>query len=85
MSHLSHLVREGHIHLSCIYCPSGKEVASSEFHEDYHYLTFVCKDCGKKNSIKVDYLSSGINIPYEKKEDKKPILEQIVVKDPVLR
>jgi hypothetical protein len=84
MSQLSHLIKESHSNFSCIYCSSGKEIMVSEFHDDCHYLSFVCKDCGKKNFVKADFLSSGINIPYDTKE-KKPQLEQIVVKEPVLR
>jgi hypothetical protein len=84
MSQLSHLLREGHANTTCLYCGSEKDIMASEFHEEMHYLSFTCKECNRSNFIKVDFMSSGINIPYDQKE-KKPLLEQIIVKEPVLK
>jgi hypothetical protein len=81
---IHNLVKENHSHVFCLYCGSEKDEVISEFHDDRHYLSFVCKECNRSNFVKVDFMSSGINVPVDIKESK-PRLEQIIVKDPPLR
>jgi len=81
---LIHFLREHHSGSSCIYCGSDKKSLSSEFIEDFHYLSFTCSKCTKKNHYKVDFLSSGINHKLEVKKNK-PVLEEIITKPINLR
>lgn len=83
-SNLVHLIKDFHTHSFCLYCGADKDLMKSEFQDDFHYLSFVCNECMRKNFVKVDFLSSGINFRFDKKKPRNA-LEEIIIKNPVLR
>jgi hypothetical protein len=83
MVDITQLVKEDHSDTFCLYCGTKKDNHKSEFNLEKHYISFTCKSCNKGNFYKVDFLSNGVNHPYDKK-DKKPVLEEIIIKPPKL-
>lgn len=45
----------------CVYCgdEESERLWVSEWNCEHHYKSFICKKCGKKTYVKVDFHGSG--------------------------
>jgi len=68
------LIDENDLKTHCCYCNSKLKDWKSEFLTNTHYKTCVCS-CGKKVSVKVDFMGSGHD---EWENEEESDIEQIV-------
>ena len=56
-----HLVKEHENVWNCLYCNSdlGANDWNSIWEGQFHYKLTVCKKCGRKHRVKVDFIGSG--------------------------
>ncbi|MBS1266773.1 MAG: hypothetical protein MAG795_00742 [Candidatus Woesearchaeota archaeon] len=52
-----HLIKQN---MECLYCSEEAEKRwVSEWNCEHHYKSFCCKNCGKKNFVRVNFQGSG--------------------------